>query len=162
MVIYNLFPFHLSLHAPAPTKMSGEPYKRLHLHIHSASSLGLAANCNSFNLFCVIELGKQRCRTPSVKGGYNPSWDYKVHVHCIVCKMTYISITVQNNYIADEWCVNLLCISGAFGNYNVDGQALATSTMLSIMGKREQPRQLQSVSHVPTQIYTVAFYDSGS
>jgi hypothetical protein len=28
-------------------------------------------------LFCVIELGKQRCRTPSVKGGYNPFWDYK-------------------------------------------------------------------------------------
>ena len=62
----------------AVIKNSGEPYKKLQLQIHSASSLGLAANCNSFSLFCVIELGKQRCRTPSVMGGYNPSWDYKV------------------------------------------------------------------------------------
>ena len=59
-------------------KSSGEPYRRLQLQIHSASSLGLAANCNSFSIFCVIELGKQRCRTPSVMGGYNPSWEYKV------------------------------------------------------------------------------------
>jgi hypothetical protein len=61
----------------AVIKKSCEPYKKLQLQIHSASSLGLAANCNSFSLFCVIELGKQRCRTPSVMGGYNPSWGYK-------------------------------------------------------------------------------------
>ena len=61
-------------------KSSGEPYKKLQLIIHSASHLGLAANCNSFSLFCVIELGKQRCRTPSVMGGYNPSWEFKVHI----------------------------------------------------------------------------------
>ena len=83
----------------AVIKRSGEPYKKLQLQIHSASSLGLAANCNSFSLFCVIELGKQRCRTPSVMGGYNPSWEYKVGcsgcglqqqstVHFLQCEFT--------------------------------------------------------------------------
>ena len=70
--------FHLSVFTPAMHRISGEPYKKLQLRIHSASSLGLAANCNSFSLFCLIELGKQRCRTPSVVGGYDPVWDYKV------------------------------------------------------------------------------------
>ena len=77
LVAISVFALHFNT---ALIKNSGEPYKKLQLQIHSASSLGLAANCNSFSLFCVIELGKQRCRTPSVMGGYNPSWGYKVRL----------------------------------------------------------------------------------